>query len=75
MFVCLCALGVSIPDTGMGFCISRAACMPRCQQDQRPVTRWTVPKPSYQRDPRCIYTNINFAPTDLHLDQPERGTG
>lgn len=58
MFMCLCGGGGSVPATGMGLCISRAARMPRCQQDQRPVTGWTVPRPSYQRDPLYIYIYI-----------------
>ena len=28
-------------------------------EDPRPDTGWTVPKPSYRRDPHCIYTRFS----------------
>lgn len=56
--ICSCILEGSVPATGMGLCALRAPHMPICKQDQRPITGWTVPKPSSWKDPHYIYTYI-----------------
>ena len=71
------------PCTGGGLCQPLAwgstspgllACLGASKMRGR-LLGGNVPKPSYQRDSRCMYTYIYFPLTNLNLDKPERGTG